>query len=229
MPPFSAQHLEENKDYYEYLGSDIWLVDDHRWAYYIWEEQRAFKELDKFCLVHVDYHWDSVCDFHESKQKENELRCADLETIHDFVEEGVWIKFDSFICPAIIRGFINNIHFYCTQDNGDDIGIDTEILAREGTEQFIHNSLEELSSIKTTFPLIFDFCLDIFNNSEMWYEGDIWNEQEILNLLEACKPLVINADIVTVSLSFGYSGTIEDTRRLAEIVIPLFLAWKDES
>ena len=190
MTMFSSSELKEDEMYYEHLDSDIWLVDIHRWAYYIWEKERIEKKIDKCSLVHVDYHWDGGNDFHNYPDKEKELHEADLDKIYNLVAEGSWIRFDSFISPSIIRGFISEVHFYCVQDDDHDVAIDADLLNRMGTSQYIHSHASELSNIKNKFPLIFDFCLDIFNKSNKWYQGDIWDDKEIFELLELCKPLV---------------------------------------
>jgi len=229
MRPFTAQSLKEDDRFYVSLGSNIWIVDNHKWAFYIWEEMARDTAVKNYCLVHVDYHWDGGNEFFGHPNKEKELLEAGIEVIHSLIEEGRWVTFDSFISPAIIRGLVKEVHFFCTQDDGSDRAIDDELLERTGVTQMIHPSMESLSCIEPELPLIFDFCLDIFNESDQWYEGDIWVDEDIELLLLACKPLVIKADIVTVSLSFGYSGTEDDTRRLAEIVVPHFQEWRNDS
>jgi len=196
---------------------------------YIWEKERVPKNIDTYSLVHVDYHWDGGNDFHNYAEREKELIGADLDTIYELVAEDKWIRFDSFISPAVIRGIVSEVHFYCKQYDGNDIGIDNDLLKRTGTVQEIHDSLSTLTCIEPKDPLIFDFCLDIFNRSDMWYQGEIWRDEEVTELLESCRELVRKAELVTVSLSFGYSGTEEDTRRLADMTIPILQRYRNDS
>lgn len=222
---FIASRLAEDARYHQHLGDKTWLVDDHRWAYYAWEKERKNLAITKYSLIHVDQHWDGVNDFHNSPEKEQELVNADLDEIRALVEEDRWISFDSFIAPALIRGFIDEVHFYCKQEN-TEVGLDLELLEKWGVHQYIHDDLHSLKSIETTSPVIFDFCLDVFNSSGNLYSGEIWPDQKVIELLEACKEYVTSAEIVTISLSFGYSGTRADTIRLADLVVNKFLQWR---
>ena len=222
------QNLVQDNNYNEYLGSDIWLVDNHKWAFYIWQEQGIERCIDKFSLIHIDYHWDGGYDFHNNREKEEELKNSDLSQIHDFVSEEIFIRYDSFIAPAIVRGLVDDVHFYCLQDDNWGKGIDDELIEEVGASQTIHDDMGTLLAHKFQQPYVFDFCLDIFNKTDMYLQGDIWSDAEINNFLISCEDLVRNAELVTVSLSFGYSGTVEDTRRLAEKAVPMFQEWRSD-
>jgi hypothetical protein len=52
--------LDEDPDFYADLGSGVWLMDDHRWAFYIWQRFHATSGAGLFSLIHADYHWDGV-------------------------------------------------------------------------------------------------------------------------------------------------------------------------
>lgn len=219
--------LQPDNDFYADLGSDIWLVDNHKWAFYIWNRFRQKSGISRFSLIHADYHWDGGNDFHDAPEEEHKFLNANDEQQVALVREEAWIRWDSFISPAIILGFIDEVHFYCKQDDDYDVGIDEELLSRRKTTQFIHKEIETLVSHRFSSPIIFDLCLDLFNRSDdMMYEGDIWPQNEIDGFLEATKPLIQQAKLVTVSLSFGYSGTEDDTRRLAKHVLPLLVQWR---
>lgn len=230
MPPIKYNELIEDSEYYQDLGKNIWLVDNHKWALYIWELFRESKKEDVFSLIHIDYHWDAGNDFFESPKEEQELIDSNPEKIKSLIQEEIWIKYDSFIAPAVIRGYVDDVHFYCLQYDDYDIGIDSDTLEKYSTKQSIHKSIDSLVSENFDKPLIFDFCLDVFSKSDdMMYVSDIWNDKEIIDFIYKCKELVEQASIVTVSLSFGYSGSEEDTRHLAELVVPLFLEWSRHS
>jgi len=213
--------LQEDDEFNVYVGSDIWLMDNHKWAFYDWFRFHVESGIPKLSLVHADYHWDGGNNFHESPEKAEEFLGADDEDLFKLIREGNLIGFDSFIAPAILRGFIDEVHFFCKQDDGSDIGIDDGLLAHSGTKQFIHHDAESLSKQTFSSPLIFDLCLDLFNNSDMWHQGEIWPDHDIRSFLDITKPLIKKARLVTVSLSFGYSGTKDDTRRILKMVLPM--------
>jgi len=218
--------LREDDKYFEEIAKDIWLMDNHRWAYYIWESNRDSFGNHKAQIVHIDYHWDAGDDFYHSPEKEAEFKSLAIEQIRDMVYEGNWIRFDSFICPAIIRGISNEVHFLCFQGDGDDEGIYEGTLSRHNAHQHIYRSSSELKNLNVNTPYIFDFCVDVFNRSEMMYTSDIWGLDEIDELLENVKHLVEGANIVTISMSYGYSGTCDETAWLTKYVIERFCAWR---
>lgn len=219
-------NLSEDPEYYQDLGSGIWLMDNHKWAFYIWHRFQVQTEIPKFTLVHVDYHWDGGDDFMHSEEMAAELMAATDERLIEFIREENWIRFDSFIAPAIRRGIVDEVHFYCKQDDGWDVGINADLLAHAATRQFIYDDINELIQHSFSCPLIFDLCLDLFNRSKMHYEGDIWKDEEIEEFLIISKPVLQQAALVTVSFSFGYSGTEEDTRRIAKLVLPRLLEYR---
>jgi len=212
-------------NYYEEVLPDVWLMDDHRWAYLIWEISREKFDGRTASIIHIDYHWDAGDDFFEYPKMERKFKSLSLNDIKPLVKDDRWIRFDSFICPAIIRGIINEVHFLCYQDDGD-VGIHEGSLEKHQAQQFIYRSSKDLKKQKFNKPYIFDFCIDVFNRSDMYYEGDIWNIEEVDNFLDDLELLVKNAKIVTVSMSYGYSGTTEDTKRLTNHVMGKFCDWR---
>ena len=223
------QALERHDEFMTYLGLEVWLMDNHKWALWAWEHHAKGSDVTKFTLAHADYHWDGGYDFFESPAEEAEMLAADLDGLHALISAGNWIRYDSFIAPAIMRGRFDAVHFFCKQDGEWDIGIGDEVLAASGTTQILHASVESLASINLVHPLIFDLCLDLFNREfEMEYGSDLWQDEEIIGFLNTIRPLIESACVVTISLSFGCSGTPQDTKHLAELVVPIVLAWRAE-
>jgi hypothetical protein len=222
--------LKEEDAYFEALGDGLWLMDDHRWALIAWE-QAAVATEKPYVLVHADYHWDGCYDSHDSPAEEALLTLAAAPALYQLVKAANWIRYDSFIAPAIVRGLVGEVHFYCKQQDQYDIGIDGELLRRFAASQHFHDTPATLALVAPGRPLIFDLCLDLFNrpdkNNKM-YEGVLWSNDEVMAYLEAVKGLVQRARVVTVSLSFGYSGTEADTRHLAQLVLPHLQAWRRE-
>jgi len=206
------------------VGEGIWLMDDHRWALKVWETERKH---NSYTLVHADYHWDACYDFHDTPEQEARLLSASPADVAELVAAGKWIKLDSFIAPAIRRGLVSTVHFYCFQD--EDEALDEDLLKSCGVKQVFHRSVESLAVAHIDGPLIFDLCLDLFNRSDQWEEGDLWSDEEISHFLEAVRPLVVESDIVTIAMSFNYSGAHADTRHLAKLVVPTLLAQRHDA
>lgn len=221
LPDFSQ--LAPNDHFLEDLGQGVWLMDDHRWAILVWEEQR---KRSQYTLVHADQHWDGCYDFDQDPAAEQELVNADVFGIKKYLIEDKFIRFDSFIAPAVKRGLFDVIHFYCTEDNGNEIGIYEEWLTSVGGKQVIHENYATLASAEFNCPVIFDLCLDLFNRSDQFRKGDLWSPAEICKFLESVKHIIAAAELVTISLSFDYSGSHNDTRNLATLVIPILMSFR---
>lgn len=124
-----------------------------------------------------------------------------------------------------MRGRFDVAHFYCLQDN-DDAGIDAGVLAAGHAQQILHRSAQSLAGLQAAHPLIFDLCLDLFNRADGYFEGDLWSDEEVKSFLQTCRPSIESACLVSISLSFGYSGTRSDTRRLVALVVPQIMDWR---
>lgn len=219
---FSA--LKEDRDYFEPLPADVWLMDDHKWALFIWEQHRLRVGGGRYSLVHADYHWDSTDDFSEDEEAQAELEAADLDGLRAMTAGGERITYDSFIAAAVRRRLFSEVHFYCLQDDSEPL---REDLCNDfKTLQHLHADAASLSAAEPAGPLVFDLCLDLFNHSDNYYEGDLWSDAEVVRFLEAVRHHVQAAELVTISLSFGCSGTADDTRHLAELVVPCVLEWR---
>jgi len=125
----------------------------------------------------------------------------------------------------VIRGLVSDVHFFCLQDNAAQ-GLDAELLISSGARQTLHEEAVALSQANFEAPLIFDLCIDLFNRSDQWDTGELWSDAEIATFIEQMRPVIEQALIVTVSLSFGYSGSEADTRRLAALVLPRLEQWR---
>jgi len=226
MTNVNVESLKRDDHFCIDLGGSVWLMDNHKWALYVWESFRQQAGGGRFTLAHADYHWDGGYDFHCDPEQEQKLLTADLERLRAFIEEEEWIRYDSFIAPAVARGMFDALHFYCLQGDKWDVGIDEDLRKPVGTDQVIHGTPESLASLEAASPLIFDLCLDLFNRSDQFQEGDLWPDEEVLGFLNTVRPLIMRASLVTISLSFDCSGTAEDTRHLASLVLPKIQAWR---
>jgi len=96
MSDFKLECNKEDNNYCEHISSDIWLVDNHRWAYYAWEKHRINKKINKFSLVHVDYHWDGGNEFHNLLEMEQKLVDSNLGDIFNFVKHDELVTFVTY-------------------------------------------------------------------------------------------------------------------------------------
>jgi len=216
--------LSEDKDYFEPLSANVWLIDDHKWALLIWEQHRQLTGGRRYSLIHADYHWDSTDDFRDDEGAQAKLDTADLDGIRTMTAAGDLITYDSFIAPAVRRGLLSEIHFYCLQNDSEPL--DEDLCEEFKTPQFLHDDAASLAHAVTVSPLFFDLCLDLFNRSGNFEEGELWSDAEVIAFLEKIKHHIQAAELVTISLSFGCSGSADDTRHLAELVVPRLVEWR---
>jgi hypothetical protein len=222
---FNAGELKANDAYLSHLGRNVWLMDNHRWALLVWERHMEETGAKRFILAHADFHWDAGYYFSEQEGLKEQLVAADLNQLESWIEEDVLVRYDSFIAPAVVRKRFESVHFFCMQGDEHDLGLDLEVLQAGATEKVLHDTPESLASLTLDHPLIFDLCLDLFNkDDDLEYGSELWSDAEIQKFIETVRGLIENAAVVTVSLSFGYSGTEEDTRHLAALVVPRILA-----
>lgn len=212
--------LKNDPSFLQDLGHGVWIMDNHRWANLVWERHRPKQRCS---LVHADYHWDAVDDFAGNTEQARRLLKADVSTIERFVVENRYIRYDSFIAPAVRRCLFAEVHFYC-KETDNEIGLDQTLLLVTDTKQIVHKRLQSITAYSFAHPIIFDLCLDLFNKSDVWETGDLWSIQKIATFIKEMQPIVQAASVVTISLSFGYSGTTNDTRNLAKFVVPKLLA-----
>lgn len=216
--------LSEDKDFFEQMPAGVWLMDDHKWALLIWEQHRLRARGGRYSLMHADYHWDSTDDFRDNEEAQAELNAADSDGLRAMTAVGERITYDSFIAPAVRRELFSEIHFYCLQDDSEPL--DEDLCEAFKTKQHLHPDVPSLAEAVPVGPLVFDLCLDLFNRSGNFEEGNLWSDAEVLAFLDAIKHHIQAAELVTISLSFGYSGTVDDTRHLAKLVVPRLVAWR---
>lgn len=220
----AIEEFQLDDQYFEEIHPNVWLMDDHKWAYYIWELYCLHNSIKKpLALLHFDYHWDGVNDFLSDSTQERLKEIKRIEEIRDLVSNSDFVRKVSFIAPAIIKGIINEIHFYCFQHN-TEIGIDEKLLNKYHSKQFIHKNLNLILDHNPNNYFL-DIDLDVFNKSDMWAESDLWGNSDICDFLRKCSGLIKGASLITIAMSFGYSGTYDDTRRLTKEVVPNILKY----
>lgn len=226
-----CSQLREESPAFHRFKNEIILMDNHKWALYSWVQYVTNKEIhDPLSLFHADYHWDAVDDLHGKEEHLiQEFLTSDLISLRQLIRKNDCIRYDSFIAPAVRLGVINDIHWFCFQED-DDQGIYSEIFDKTQLVQTSYDDVQDVPVLELSKKkVIFDLCLDLFNRSnDKEYEGDLWEDQEIIDFLEVVSPMIVSAELVTVSLSFGCSGTEEDTVHLAKLVIPILEAYREK-
>jgi len=212
------------------IGFNIWLMDNHKWAFYVWEKvARNQRASLRYVLIHIDYHFDDIDDVGEELSCSELLPTMLLPDIYKWTEaQDRPIFCDSFISPSVRNGRVIAIHWLCRQAK-EDHGFDGVVGGIFVNETY-HENLDELLSEQIATPYILDLDLDYFNDNEMNPElGPIWPEEAVNIFIQECAPLIAGADVVTIALSFGYSGTEEQTRRLATAVVPKILSIRQQA
>lgn len=220
----TIEQFKLDDQYFEEIHPNVWLMDDHKWAYYVWESYCFNNPLKKpLALLHFDYHWDGINDFVSDSAQEMLKKTERIGEIFDLFSNSAFVRKDSFIAPAIIRGIVNEIYFFCFQDN-TETGLDEDLLKKYHSKQFIYKNIDLIPyhKIKNYF---LDIDLDLFNNSDMWAKSDLWENSDICDFLRKCSGLIKNASLITIAMSFGYSGTYEDTRKLTKKIVPEILKY----
>lgn len=221
----ALQDLQADGTFLEERAHDFWLMDDHRWALLAWETSaRRRADRASHALLHADYHYDGVNDFQTPESVERLRTAATLAELRDLVQGEDLIRKDSFIAPAVIRGLVDRVHFVCRQSDFEP-GLDQELLSRYGCRQSLSRGIDGVpDDWPSDTPTIFDLCLDLFNaTGDECAEAQLWPDDDIRRFIDDASSLIRNASIVSVSLSFDYSGTAEQTRHLAKLVVPRML------
>ena len=214
------QEMKIRDAYIEEIQPNIWLMNNHKWAYYVWEKYKLNHDSNsRYSLIHLDFHWDGVNDFRDKSRLLKLTIIDSIEEIQKLVSEGKFVKHYSFIAPVIIRKLLSEIHFYCLQDDTEE-GIDDSLLTEYNCVQFKHIDIDELLNSKFKGEIFFDLDLDLFNKKEQWMEGDLWEEGKIMGFIEKCSKIISNSSLVTIAKSPGYSGTKDDMIFLKELVVP---------
>lgn len=216
---FDFQKVKEDDSLLILLPAGVWLMDDHKWAAFAWEQHLQKLRHKRYSLMHIDFHWDSSDDFAHNEAAQATLAAASLDQLHCMTAANDSITWDSFIAAAVRRGLLSEVHFYCLQDDSEPL--DEALLSEFSVRQVVHPSIESIVAAKPSSDVIFDLCLDVFNRADdMEYEGDLWPDADVLSFIDSMRQHIQAAEVVTISMSFGYSGTEDDTRHLAELVVP---------
>jgi len=212
--------IRRNGNFFKEIYPDVWLMDNHKWAFFIWEDYR-YKNPGMLppTLVHIDYHWDGINDFQSLAEINDLINVASSKEMRKLVAQDSLVRLDSFIAPSIIRRIIEEVHFHCLQSDSDE-GIDNDLLRRYRAKQFSHSNIDSLIQSAAGKSVIFDIDLDIFNRSGQWSRGELWAEDDILSFLDKCSILIANSSLVTIAMSFDYSGASRDTKYLVQLAVP---------
>lgn len=223
-----CDHIVQDDQFLQDLGSNVWVMDNHKWAFYVWEKSRFDGKLSPpGILVHVDCHWDDIDDFIRDDSKLMETRTLD-DLFHLIIPKTGFIRLDSFIAPAVRKGLFDEVHYYCLQSHDGKPGVVHGEGWDSNIKEFIHSDIQDIMiNLSAGKQICFDLDLDIFNRDceepDIFQEGDLWREEEILQFMDVCRPLVRAADVVTIAASFDFSGGEAATRYLLRLIVPWVL------
>jgi len=203
-----------NDEFHKEICPGVWLMDNHKWAFWVWTNYFTKNSTEKpAILLHFDHHWDAVNDFNTDAAIST--LCQDNRSeMYRLVAEN-YIRKDGFIAPAIIKGYFNEIHFYCKQAN-PQIGFSSEFLNSFTAKQCFYDEIEKINDIIIERSYAFDLDIDLFNNSEVYLKSKLWPENQRDDFFDRCELLIKHASIVTIAMSYGYSGTKKDTKWLTQ-------------
>ncbi len=94
-------------------------MDNHKWALLAWERERVPGR--RYVLVHADFHWDGVDDFASDGAPTKELLAADVDELESMIAGDKYIRFDSFIAPAVRRGLLSEVHLLSSTNPANPI------------------------------------------------------------------------------------------------------------
>lgn len=215
---------EADNDFCREIAPGVWVMDEHKWALYVWNINRnILPEI----LFHADYHWDGDNDFPGDDTGLSEL-LSKKNRLKKIISEDQYIRKASFITPAVRAELFKELHFFCYQRNIDK-GLETETLIRKAVRQFLHTSQESVLEKLNGKSVAFDLDVDLFNHSTFYGKGDLWPDHEILSFLDRFGELIKKSPLITIALSYFYSGTVKDTRHLAELILPKILSLRNIS
>jgi uncharacterized protein UPF0489 len=225
--------FESDPDYREQIAPNVWLMDDHRWAFWCWEEWR-YRSMPQasVALAHIDFHWDGIWDVRGGERLASLLSAASSDEVracyHD-TNGNPLVDYASFIAPAIVRGLVKEVHFLCRQTDTER-GLDPSELARYDARQYFHASEQAIVAAVASRSFICDLDLDYFNEDEYWYSSDgLWPRDKVLTSLTALRSLIAQAEVVTIAMSFGHSGKRDDAQELAQFVTNYVLECRGHS
>lgn len=165
--------FKDDKEYFSEIYPNIWIMNDHKWAVYCWEKYRMPNTIPA-TLVHLDYHWDAINDYNKD---DSIIKKMELEAIENEIIKNNNIRKDSFIAPAIIRGYINRVDFHCFQTDTPK-GLGQEFLNTYNCIENIHSTIEDLVQSIGDQEIVLDLDLDIFNTLG-FKGGSLWSTEEI--------------------------------------------------
>jgi hypothetical protein len=212
---------EGNNDACWKIAPGVWVMDDHKWALWVWAIN---KDILPRTLFHVDYHWDGADDFTDDDDTLITL-LSTPEQLKKVLSEDRLIRKDSFIAPAIRAEFFEEIHFLCYQRNIEQ-GLDPDVLIKQPVRQYIHPDISPAIRLLKPDRTALDLDADIFNRSTFFGRGDLWPDESIRQFLTGLKNVIKSSPLITIALSYCYSGSEQDTHHLSELILPIILSFR---
>ena len=168
--PYPFADLKPDDEFLQALPHGLWLMDNHKWALSVWAHHHHGPRRS---LLHADHHWDGIDLFREDDRAQDALEAADANILDRWIRDENLIQYDAFIAPAVRKGWFEEVHFFCTQKDDWDKGLDPGLCEAMGVVQTLHANIESFAAVTARAPVAFDLCLDLFNESATYYGSDL--------------------------------------------------------
>lgn len=222
-------------------NKNIYIFENHNWAFAAWETYRLRGKIKNATLVHVDGHLDDLPDGTQVDgllDIKNEKDCYEVASkleIANFIWAG--IATDAIQHPLYIshiRYGIDNINdlLHVEYDPEDD-KVMYETLKRKDCTAHRVKYIEDFEYEYTHYPdflrkhffenksLVLDLDLDYFNDTDDLFEDNIMEEERIKENLIYLRDNFA-WDLITVALSPLYCGSEANSQYLLDIFIDVF-------
>jgi len=233
MEKIIAQDLE-----HEELEPNFWTMSNHKWALLAW----ASAELGQSAaLVHLDWHWDGINDFRDPESRGELSALVSLDELREMIaDRDRLVDYASFIAPAILLGLVDEVHFYCLQDDTTP-GLSSDLLDETGAKEYRHHNIDDLllTAAKLGKPILFDLDVDLFNKATPFYSDGPEYHERIRFFLGKCSDLIQRAAVVTIAKSPSnywikneghYDWDEELAEELFNEIVPIVRGfWRDSS
>jgi hypothetical protein len=195
MEKIIAQDLEHQE-----LEPNFWTMSNHKWALFAW----ASAELNQSAvLVHLDWHWDGINDFRDPESRDELSGLASLDDLREMIADRARpVDYASFIAPAILLELVDEVHFYCLQ-NDTSPGLSSDLLHETGAKEYRHHDIDDLlrTIARLRKPILFDLDIDLFNRATTFYSDGPEYHERIHSFIEKCSDLIQRAAVVTIAKS----------------------------
>lgn len=228
-----TKEVDDQDIEHEELEPNFWIMSNHKWALLAWASAKLGKPA---ALVHLDWHWDGINDFRDPQSRGELSALVSPDGLSEMIAD--LVDHASFIAPAILLRLIDEVHFYCLQ-NDTTPGLDSDLLDETGIKEYRHESIDDLISITKNLnkPILFDLDVDLFNRATPFYSDGPEYHERIRSFIWKCSDLIKRAAVVTIAKSPSaywiknegqWDWDVELAEELFNMIVPIVREiWRD--